>query len=152
MHEIVKALAVRRGEPEIFVEIETDDAGKIERLFAMQAHEFFVKREHRAAGRKTKANLRITANGICGDARAFVAELFFVGFENEEHGRNYARNRLNRFKRIIPAVLQVFGPRGRSLSQSRLLYERPRIFSFAQKDFWPRNTLLGLHFRVNVVL
>ena len=47
---------------------------------------------------------------VINDARAFAAELFFVGFENEEHVCDFAGNRLNRFKRIIPAALQGSSP------------------------------------------
>src|ERR1700743_849804 len=107
VHEVGKALGMRRWKAEIFVEIEADDAGKIERLFAMHANEFAVEGEHRAAGGEAEANLGIAANGAGDDARAFAAELCLVGFENEEHVRDFAGNRLNRFKRIIPAALQV---------------------------------------------
>src|ERR1700722_8131726 len=106
MHEIMKTFGVRAGEAEIFVEIESDDARKIERLFTMQANELVVKREHRAAGREAESNRWISANGVGNDARAFAAKLLFVGFENEEHSGDFAGNRLNRFKRIIPAALQ----------------------------------------------
>src|SRR5437773_794387 len=46
VHEMVIALGMGSRQAEVFVEVESDDAGEIERTGLMEAHEMPVKAEH----------------------------------------------------------------------------------------------------------
>jgi hypothetical protein len=54
--------------------------GKLERLIAVQTHQFFVHAERGAAGGQTQTQRRISADGVGDDPCSFAAEFFLAGF------------------------------------------------------------------------
>ena len=55
LHEVVKTSRVGGGKPQVFVEIESYDAGEIERGLLVKPHKMFVDADHGAAGGQSES-------------------------------------------------------------------------------------------------
>jgi hypothetical protein len=108
LHEVMEALRMRGGEAEVFIEIESDDAGEIERAGFVEADEFQVDGDHGAAGGQAESEGRLAAHGAGDELRGLAADFGGVTFEDDQHaGRSpevrfdYVRKRIVREKKIM---------------------------------------------------
>ena len=73
------------GKADIFVEIESDDARKVEMFFAMQANQLAVHSLLRVACGEAEAEIWFFAKGIGDHTRRFAAEFGVVVGDEYEH-------------------------------------------------------------------
>ncbi len=84
-HEMTKTLRVRGGKSEVFVEIKSYHAGKIERALLVKPHEMFVDTHHRAARRQSESQCRFFSYGAGDKLRSLAADFFVAGFQDNKH-------------------------------------------------------------------
>ena len=86
-HEIPVGLVVRAGETDVFVEVERGDAAEIEPLVAVEANEFLVEAERRAAGGEAEDGVGFFADDA-GDDFGTEDAADFRGFADDDfHGK-----------------------------------------------------------------
>ena len=108
LHEMMETLRMRSGEAEVFVKIEGDNAGEIERAGFVEADEFLVNSDHGAAGGQAEGERRLAAHGAGDELRGLAADFSGVTFEDDQHaGRSpefrfdYVRKRIARETKIM---------------------------------------------------
>src|SRR6266536_1007934 len=86
VHEVVIALGVIRGQPDVFVEVERRHAREVHLPRLMQPHQLLIEAEWRRSGRHAEHGVRLGVEHVDDDLRRRLAHLLVVSLDDDFHG------------------------------------------------------------------